>query len=156
MSDDGSHAPPDDGRAIILLAWVGTALFVATAVLSAATSSMRAVGVVTALALFGVGVVVFLVAYARAVNRSRTEEIAVAGLFFFAGGSAPKRVRLHLMGALAVQVVAAFATASARPFTAVAFGILVPMYGLGMAGLWAATHGTFPRRRRLRPKKIQK
>ena len=38
---------------------------------------------------------------------------------------------------------------------AVAFGILVPMYGLGMAGLWAARHGEFPDRRKLRPKKIR-
>src|SRR5207248_757919 len=27
------------------------------------------------------------------------------------------------------------------------FGILVPLWGLGLAGLWAARHGTFPRRK---------
>lgn len=146
----------DDGRSLIVVAWAGTAVFVVTAVLSAITSSMRAVGVIVALALFALGTLAFLASFLRAVERSRTEEIAVTELYFLAGGCAPKAVRLHFMGALAVQVVAAFATASARPFTAVAFGILVPMYGLGMAGLWASAHGTFAKRRTLRPKKIKK
>lgn len=147
---------PEQGRGIIVAGWLGTAIFVVTAVLSAATSSMRIVGVVTALVLFAAGIYAFVLSYARAVNRSRVEEISVAGLYFLAGGCAPKVVRVHLWGALTVQVVAGFATASVRPFTAVAFGILVPMYGLGMAGLWAATHGTFPKRRKLRPKKMKK
>lgn len=140
------------GDALITVAWIGTAVFVTSAVASVLTDAMRAVGVVVALVLFALGTLAFLVAYARAVNRSRTEELSVNGIYFLVGGCAPMRVRWHLMGALGVQVVAAFATASVRPFTAVAFGILVPMYGLGIAGLWAATHGTFPRRRNLKPK----
>ncbi len=151
MSDESSL----DGAALIKAAWAGTALFVVTAVASAITDSMRALGVIVALALFAFGSVAFLVGYARAVNRSRLEEISVSQLFFLSAGTAPKPVRLHLMGALVVQIAAGFATAGARPFTAVAFGILVPMYGLGMAGLWAATHGTFPRRRDIRPKKAK-
>jgi hypothetical protein len=146
----------DDGGALIVATWAGTGLFVVTAVLSAITSSMRAVGVIVALVLFALGTLAFLVSFLRAVERSRTEEIAVVQLYFLAGGCAPKAVRLHFMGALAVQVITAFATASARPFTAVAFGILVPMYGLGMTGLWASAHGSFAKRRKLRPKKIKK
>ncbi len=145
---------PETGRSIIAASWVGTVLFTITAVLSVLTSSMRAVGVVVALALFGVGCVVFLKAFFEVVERSRTEEIAVTQVYFLSG-SAPKAVRWHLLGATAVQTVVAFATASARPFTAVAFGILVPMYGLGMAGLWAARHGDFPERAKLRPKKVR-
>jgi hypothetical protein len=155
MIDPMTQQQRPDGSAIIQAAWAGTALFVLTAVASVLTDRMRLVGVVVALALFAIGTITFLVAYARAVNRSRLEEISVVELFFLSNGCAPKRVRRHLMGALAVQVVTAFATASARPFTAVAFGILVPMYGLGMAGLWAATHGTFQKRRQLRPKKVK-
>ncbi len=147
---------PEQGRGFIVAGWLGTAIFVVTAVLSAATSSMRIVGVVTALALFAAGIYAFALSFARGVNRSRVEEISVVGLYFLVGGCVPEVARRHLMAALTVQVVAAFATASARPFTAVAFGILVPMYGLGMAGLWAATHGTFPKRRKLRPKKMKK
>lgn len=139
---------------MIAASWIGTAVFTVTAVLSVATSAMRAVGVAVALVLFAIGCVVFLKAFFEAVERSRTEEIAVANLYFLSG-SAPSAVRRHLLGSTAVQVVVAFATASARPFTAVAFGILVPMYGLGMAGLWAARHGEFPNRRKLRPKKTR-
>ncbi|MGI9622760.1 MAG: hypothetical protein ACR2PK_07985, partial [Acidimicrobiales bacterium] len=101
-----------------------------------------------------IGTVVFLVAFAAAVERSRTEEIAVASLYFLSG-SAPGSVRWHLLGSTAIQTAVAFAAAAARPFTGAAFGILVPMYGLAMAGLWAARHGTFPDRINLRPKKIR-
>jgi hypothetical protein len=52
-------------------------------------------------------------------------------------------VRRHLTAALAVQVAAALTVASLRPFTSAAFAILVPMYGLGLAGLWGARHGRF-------------
>jgi hypothetical protein len=55
-------------------------------------------------------------------------------------------------------VVVAFAAAALRPFTSLAFGILVPMWGLALAGVWGARHGTFgprvvaePRRSRTSP-----
>ena len=40
----------------------------------------------------------------------------------------------------------AVATAAARPFTPLAFGVLAPMFGLGVMGLWGAKFGTFPPR----------
>jgi len=43
-------------------------------------------------------------------------------------------------------VVAAFATAAARPNSSLAFGILAPLWGQGLAGLWGARHGAFPPR----------
>jgi hypothetical protein len=52
-------------------------------------------------------------------------------------------VRAALLGSLAVEVVVALATAAARPYTSVASGILVPVYGLALCGLWAARHGRF-------------
>jgi hypothetical protein len=36
--------------------------------------------------------------------------------------------------------------AGIRPYTAVAFGVLAPMFGLGLNGLFAATYGRFPDR----------
>jgi len=42
-----------------------------------------------------------------------------------------------------VEVVAAIVSASIRPFTPMAFGFLVPVYGLGLCGLWGARYGTF-------------
>lgn len=133
------------GRELIVAAWVGTGVFVVTAVLATLFESMRPVGVVSALVWFALGCVAFLWAFALAVDRSRTELLGVGGIYFLAG-CAPNDVRWHLMGATAVQAVVALTTASLRPFTSVAFGILVPMYGLGVAGIWAARHGVFPDR----------
>jgi hypothetical protein len=42
--------------------------------------------------------------------------------------------------------VISFVAAGLRPYTAVAFGVLVPMFGLGLTGLWAVRSGTFPPR----------
>ena len=66
-------------------------------------------------------------------GRSREVEIGIGGLYFLAG-TAPRIVQLHLLGSSAAEVVVAFATASARPFTSLAFGMLVPVYGLGCCG----------------------
>lgn len=147
-----ADAFPGPGRELIAAVWVGTAVFATTTLLSVLFDSLRLVGVVVDLVLFAAGCVAFLSAYVRAVQRSRTEEISLAGLYFLTG-TAPNAVRRSLMSATAVQLVVAVTAASLRPFTPVAFGILVPMYGLGMAGLWAAHHGKFPPRKRLRLKK---
>ncbi len=140
------------GRQLVRLAWLGTAVFVASAAAATLARAARPAGVAISLVLFGGGCLAFLWAYALAVQRSRTEEIGVGGLYFLSG-SAPTAIKRHLLGAMTVQIVVAIATASLRPFTTVAFGILVPMYGLGMAGLWAARYGAFPPRHRLTPKK---
>ena len=73
--------------------------------------------------------------------------VDIAGLFLLAGHVAPRRVRRLLRVALAVQVVAVVAAASIRPFTEVAFGILAPMFGLGLMGLWGAPPRHVPRPR---------
>ena len=101
----------------------------------------------TSLVLFGAGTVAFFVAYARAVARSRTDQVGVMAMFFLEGAVAPKPVRRLLLGSFGVQVLVAAATAAARPNTSLAFGILAPVYGLALAGVWAAYHGTFPPRR---------
>jgi uncharacterized membrane protein YtjA (UPF0391 family) len=122
-------------------------VFGVVAVAAAATGN-RPLEIVSAgvdVVLFLAGCVVFLVAYAKAVNRSREEEIAVAGVYLMMGGSAPRQTRNHLLGSLAVQTAVAIVTAAIR--WPLAFGILVPTLGLALAGLWTASHGTFPERR---------
>jgi hypothetical protein len=138
------------GRRIIQGAYAGTALFVVTAVLGAVFEGFpRDLAAVVAFGLFLVGVVTFFAAYARAVSRSRTDNISVGGLYLMLG-SAPGAVQLRLLGCLVVQLVVAVATsvatASVRPFTPLAFGLLVPMFGLACCGLWTARHGAFPAR----------
>ena len=134
------------GSGIVVLSWIGTGVFAAVATIATLLpdEAAKPAAVVDGI-LFAIGVVAFLWAYGIAVSRSRTDAIGIGGLFFLAG-SAPTVVRVRLLTALAIQVVVAIVTASIRPYTAVAFGILVPMFGLGLTGLWGARHGTFPPR----------
>jgi len=135
---------PDDR--IVRASLAGTAVFTVVAVAAAlAPDALAVVAVVVDLALFGAGCVAFSAALLRAAARSRTDELTLAGLFWLSG-SAPATVRRALLGSFGAQVVVAFATAAARPFTGLAFGILVWVYGLGLIGLWGARAGAFPPR----------
>lgn len=134
---------PGAGQGIVVASWAGTALFTAAA--AAATVVPDDLGAPFAglsVAFLLVGIVLFLYTLLVAAERSRTDAIGIGGLFFLQG-SAPRRVQLHLMGSFAVEVVVAFVAASVRIYTPLAFGLLVPMYGLGLAGLWGARHGVF-------------
>jgi hypothetical protein len=136
------------GRGIIRASWIGTATYTVSAVAAAIfLGSIRSVAVAVALTLFALGCVTFLWGYWIAVQRSRTDEIGIGGLFFLAGkATAPARVKWLLHGSLATQVAVGLVTASLRPFTTLAFGLLVPIYGLGCIGLWGARYGRFGRR----------
>lgn len=140
-------AGPEEGRGgrIVRASWAGTAAFAATSVLAAFVRPASVVALVVALVLLAAGVVAFAAAYVSAVRRSRTHQIGVWGLFFLEG-SAPPGLRRRLLGSAAVEAMVAVATAAARPNTSLAFGILVPVYGLGLSGLWGARHGRFPPR----------
>lgn len=154
MSAAGRRPP---GWAIVRLDLVGTAVFVASAAGAAVATegAARVQGVAVALVLFAVGIFAFLWGYWTAVQRSRTDELSVAELYFLVGEPTPREVKRPMNLALAVQCVVGLATALARPSTdgrpgsTLAFGVLVPMFGLGLNGLWAARHGRFgPRRQR--------
>jgi hypothetical protein len=100
--------------------------------------------------LFAIGVITTLWAYTRALDRSRTEEVGVANLYLLTGPTAPHRVKLTMLGALGVQVAAALAGASVGAaglnegdLNALAFGVLVPMFGIGLNGVWASRHGSY-------------
>jgi hypothetical protein len=128
-----------------------TSIFVAMSIVAAVTftSPWKTIGVVVSLGCFSVGIVAFLWGYWTAVQRSRTDNISVAALYFLVDKCAPRSVARLMNGALGIQVVAAVATAISRTTTdgragsTLAFGVLVPMMGLGLNGLWGATYGTF-------------
>jgi hypothetical protein len=152
--DAGVYVAPAAGVGDVLARAdvAGTIAFVATAVAAAVafTSAWQWIVAITALALFSIGVFTFLWAYYNAVQRSRTEEISVLQLYLLLGPATPSRVRRVMLGALAVQVLTALATALARPDgpdggagSSLALGFLVPMFGFGLNGLWAAYHGAF-------------
>ena len=97
------------------------------------------------LALGIVGTLLFVVALVQGAGRSRAHAMTMGGWWFLTD-AAPRAVKARLFGCLAVQVTVAFATASIRPFTELAFGFLVPMFGLAVIGSWSARHGWFPDR----------
>ena len=132
------------GAPIVRASWWGTAAFTLSAVGAAfAPDALGGVAFVVAVVLFVAGCAAFAAAYARALGRSRRELVAVSNLFFLTGETAPPAVRRNLLGALALQTTVALATAIARPYTSLAAGTLVPVYGLALCGLWASRHGTF-------------
>lgn len=125
---------------------IATAVFTVIQILAAAVGAkgLLVVSVALALALFLAGIAGYLVGFLGAVGRSRHEEVDLAGLFLLA--DAPRTVRRVLASAFAVQVVVALAAAAVRPFSALAFGILVPLFGGATACLWSARYGDFPPR----------
>ena len=143
------------GALVVRADLIGTGIFTVTAVLAAAifTDGVQRVAAAVAIALFLAGIAAFLWAFANAVRRSRGEQVAVSQLYLLTGGVAPPRVRRVMLGALAVQVVVGLATALARPNapdgspgTSLALGVLVPLFGFGLNGLWAAYHGEYRER----------
>ena len=136
-------ALPSPGTGLIRLSWWGSAVFTATAFAAALGPDwLRWPAVVVELVLFAVGIITMLWAFAVAVERSRVDAIGVGGLYF-GMGSSPRLVRQHLLGALTVQVAVGIGSASMQPFTSLAFGTLVPIFGIGLMGLWSARHGDF-------------
>jgi hypothetical protein len=133
------------GARIVRASWIGTVVFLVALAVGTIDLDLVVVTVVVSLVLFAIGTAAFLTGYVKAIGRSRYEAIGMGGLFFLAG-SAPRRVQVLLLSSLAVQVVFGLLAASIRIYTPVAFGLLVPMYGLGLAGLWGATYGVFPER----------
>ena len=148
---DRSTWPGDDdtsteGERIISASRIGTAVFVVASALAVVLPEDVRLGyVVLCLVLFAVGIVVFLMAFFTAVERSRQDAIGIGGLYFLAG-SAPVRVQVTMMSMFGVQSVTAVTAASLRPFTSLAVAVLVPMFGLGLAGLWGARYGVFESR----------
>jgi hypothetical protein len=134
---------PDDP--VVKPAVWGTAAFAVTSVLAVASDGGIVFAVIFDLILFALGTLAFVRTLLTAAQRSRTEELSVAGIWFLSG-SAPRNIQLWLLGCLAAEVVIALVAAGLRPYTGVAFGVLVPMFGLGLCGLWAVRSGTFPPR----------
>jgi hypothetical protein len=128
------------GDAIIKASWAGTAVWLVSTAIAVLLPDARLPGAIVDLALFLAGCVAFFWCLAVAAERSREREIGLWNLFLLEG-VASRRVRQRLLAPLFVQIVVALAAAFvAAPL---AFGLLVPMYGLGCAGLWGAKYGVF-------------
>jgi hypothetical protein len=153
----GIAAPAADaaaGGSIIRSAWVGTGAFVVVTALAVAVPAARIPAVVVDLLLFLVGSGLYLWGWGVAAGRSREAEISLWNLILLED-VAPPRVRIRLLGALGAQVVVAAAPCGIA--SALAFGWLVPVWGLAHCEFWGARYGVFlprkaaempPRRRR--------
>ena len=142
--------PAGAGAAIVRLDLAGTAAFVVAGGIAAVTDAGRAAMITVSMALFALGIAAFIWSFFVAAERSRAEEIGVANLYLLTGPTASTAVKRTMALALAVQVVAClafgavgFAGLGDDEVNPMAFGILVPMFGLGLNGLWASRHGAF-------------
>jgi hypothetical protein len=138
-------APPvgTPGRAVIVSTWAGTVVFLVATAVAAFVPTARIPAVVVDLALLLGGSGLYFWGWAVAAGRSRDDEITLWNLILLED-VAPPKVRAQLLGALAVQVVVAAATCWIT--AALAFGWLVPVWGLAHCEYWGASYGTFPPR----------
>ena len=132
------------GTRLLRLAWEVTLVF---AVLSALThvlaESLDLVYAVFSSALFVVGIFLFGLGFWNGVQRSRTELVTLSGLLAASRSNVSSSALRLLWGAVLAQSVIGGVAAGLRPFTQQAFGLLVPMFGIGLAALWGSRHGRF-------------
>lgn len=132
------------GHGLIRLDAAGTA---SLAVVTLATGISDASAVVMAnlvvsSVLFVGGCIGFGIGFVRAARRSRDEVIDLAGLFYLTG-SAPTPIRKLLLGLWFAQIaIAVGAIALSDP----PFGVMAPVWGIGLITWWASLHATFPPR----------
>ncbi len=146
MTEDGPDRSIVKGKRLIALAWQSTAAFIV--VLLGGVFLVDRFGVfvvVTSISMFGLGLVLLVLAFALGLRRSRFEHVSVAGLFLLSGSS-PSVARRVLTGSILVQLTAAFTAAGVRIYTDVAYAVLGPIFVFGVAAFWAGRYGTFPPR----------
>ena len=133
-----------EGRGLLVAHLVGTVALLVVTLLAAASDALavQVLGLAVATVLFVGGCVAFGIGFAKAVGRSRYEEIDLAGLFYLTG-TAPDAVRTaFLRGWFAQMAIAVLAIAVSRP----PFAVMAPVWGTGLITWWAARHAAFPPR----------
>ncbi len=133
---------PTPARSRIVTVTVAvTAVFVLVDLVGLVAAGPWRLGLIAmSLAMLVVGCGVFLWGFAVAVGRSRTESLALGQIFGLAG-NVPSDVRIALFGSIAVEAIVAIVGAAVAPYTSMAFGVLAPMFAIGMTGLWGARYG---------------
>lgn len=137
-------AEPGTGSWIITLDAVGTAALVLATALAAVAEGRATdlVNLAVSSVLFLGGCVAFGYGFLKAAGRSRAEVVDLAGLFYLTG-SGPTDVRRKLLGLWFAQIAVATASvAVVRP----PFGVMAPVWGIGLISVWGARHGAFPAR----------
>ena len=137
------NAPVERGRGIAVASWAGNVVFAVTAIpVALGVDAFDDPAVAVALGLFFASLVVWGWAFVvAAVRTTRGDDVQVMSLFLLEG-RVPSRVRFLLYGSLVVCLAITIASAAANPF-----GVLVPMWPLGLVGLWGARYGVYPPRK---------
>jgi hypothetical protein len=146
-----SAEPVSRGSLLVRLDVACTAIVVVAGVLGAVSDSLAKVVLTPVSAAAGaVGILAFIWSYFHAIGRSREHEISVSQLYAVAGSVAPKRVKRPLQWSLWVQVglaiaVMAYGFSRTKPqeFNWAAVIIVVPLFGMGVNGVWVSRYGTF-------------
>lgn len=143
-------SPPSEaiatGGPLLTVDLAATVAFVVATVVAAAWPGnvTDVANIAVSAVLFLGGCAAFAVGFLRAAGRSRHEVVDLAGLFYLTG-SAPRTVRRRFLGLWFAQIaVAAASVAYIRP----PFGVMAPVWGIGVITLWSSRHGTFPARPR--------
>ncbi len=129
------------GQGLIRLDLVGTAAFVVVTVATSLSdaNAVSLANIVVSAVLFLGGCVAFGAGFVRAAGRSRTEVVDMTGLFYLTG-TAPRAVRRTFLGLWFLQIL----VAAASVFTvSPPFGVMAPLWGIGLTCAWGALHGTF-------------
>lgn len=143
MSGQAARPTSMSDSLLTLNNWVTTIFVVATAVALTGYDSVYAV--LSAL-LFFAGGGLFLLGFWNAVQRSRQEIVNLPVLLGFDAAAISPHRRWKLWIPLLIVVVVALVGAAVRPFTQQAFGILAPMFQLGVMVLWTSRHARFEHR----------
>jgi hypothetical protein len=126
---------------------LGVRVAAAFAVLSlltwAVADTLDILFVVVCSVFFAVGIALFLLGFWNGVQRSRVDDVTLTGLLALGTSYVGARPRNLLWAAIAIETVVAILFASLRPFTQQAFGLLMPMFGVGLATLWGSRAATF-------------
>lgn len=129
---------------LIRLNWQVTVVFLtATLLTHLAAESIDLVYAIASSLLFAIGAGLCFLGFWNGLQRSRTEQVTLPGLLAISSSHVPTNERNLVWGAIAAQTVIAVAGASLRPFTPQAFGLLVPLFGIGLATLFGSREADF-------------
>ncbi len=150
----GQQSPPPPPPPNPALAKLSLRISIAFSVFSVVTFLVaptidRVYSIVSA-TLFVLGILALGLGFWNGIQRSRVDDVRLAGLLSVDKSFVPAGIRNRLWAAVLIETVVTFTFAALRPITEQAFGVLVPTLGIGLATLWGSRFAKFHPRDRQR------
>ncbi len=140
-------APDQHGSSLLRLnLWVTLGFAAVVALTHVTADALDVPFAVLCAVLFLIGIGLSGLGFWNGIQRSRREEVSLAGLLAVDASYVAKRARNAIWVTNVAQIVVAIVAGSLRPFTGQAFALLVPMFGVGIATVWGSRHAVFHRR----------